>query len=140
MKYKILLILFIISLIGSCLLAYNGHNASEICDPNAHGCSTVSMSEYSSTFGIDNNYYGILIFLFMSTLTYFHIKNPKKRKSLIIKTGVTIGAIISLYFIYLQQFIIQAWCKYCLVVDFSMIVAFGIVFFSWRKKRKWRNQ
>ncbi|MBL7059223.1 vitamin K epoxide reductase family protein [Candidatus Pacearchaeota archaeon] len=140
MKYKILLILFVISLISSGLLAYGGYNNTEVCNPDSQGCSAVSLSDYSTTFGINNNYYGVVIFLFMSILTYSHIKNPKKTKSSIIKLGVTIGTIVSLYFIYLQQFIIQAWCKYCLIVDFSMIVAFGIVFFSWRRKRKWKTR
>ena len=99
MKYKILLILFIISLISSSLLAYGGYNDTEVCTPGSQGCSAVSSSDYSTTFGIDNNYYGIVIFLFMSLLTYSHLKNPKKAKASLIKLGVTIGMIISLYFI-----------------------------------------
>lgn len=139
-KYKILLVLFLIALVSSGLLAYHGYNGSEVCDPDAQGCSAVGVSEYNETFGISNSYYGVAIFLIMVLLTGSHLKQPKKFKSSLIKLGVIVGTIISLYFIYLQQFVIQAWCKYCIIVDFTMIIAFGIIFFSWRRKRKWKKQ
>jgi uncharacterized membrane protein len=136
-KYKILMILFVLALVSSALLAFNGFNGTGVCDPNVEGCSTVSLSEYSTTFGIENSYYGVIIFLFLIFVTYSHIKKQSKFKSSIIKMGVIVGTIIAIYFIYLQQFVIGAWCKYCLITDFAMIIAFGIVFFSWRRKRKW---
>jgi len=134
MRFKILLILFLIALVSSAILSFN--NISEVCEPG-EGCTTVEQSEYNYTFGIKNSYYGTAIFLLMSILTFSEIRRPKKIKRFFINLGVVVGAIVALYFIYLQQFIIKAFCKYCLAVDISMLLALLVIFVSWRRNRKW---
>ena len=134
MRYKILLILFLIALVSSAILSFN--NISEVCEPG-EGCTIVGQSEYNHTFGIKNSYYGTAIFLLMSILTFSEIRKSKKMKRFFINLGVVIGAFIALYFIYLQQFIIKAYCKYCMAVDISMLVALLVIFVSWRRNRKW---
>jgi len=132
MKYKILLVLFIIALISSILLAFNGNH--EICEPES--CEDVQSSDYFSFFGIQNHYYGIVMFAFMILLTLSYIKKQRKYKKYIINLGVVVGAVIAIYFLYLQQFVLNSFCKYCLVVDISMILALILVVFR-RRQKKW---
>lgn len=134
MKYKILLVLFIIALIGSIFLAFNGN--SDVCDAEEEGCITVQSSDYSSFFGVQNHYYGIVVFTFLILITLSYIKKPKTYKKYIINLGVVTGAVIAIYFLYLQQFVLNIYCKYCLVVDISMILALILVVFR-RRQKKW---
>ena len=126
MKYKILLIIFIISLISSIIILSTIYGNSSFCEPNG-GCNSVQNSKYGYLFGISNSIYGIFIFLILSMITFSQIKKPTKNKQLLIKYAVTIGFIIAIYFIFLHIFILKALCRYCLVIDFSMILAFFLV-------------
>ena len=130
MKYKLLTILFVIALISSIILSLNA--APAFCRPG-EGCDIVQTSQYASTFGIKNSYYGVFIFTFLTLISLWHIKIPGKRKKFIIHSAIIIGSIISLYFIYLQKFVLNAWCKYCLVVDISLILALFLIIFIWEK-------
>ena len=126
MKNKILLIIFIISLISSIIILSTVYGNSSFCEPSG-GCNSVQNSKYGYLFGISNSIYGIFIFLTLSIITFSQIKKPTKNKQLLIKYAVTIGFIIAIYFIFLQIFILKALCRYCLVIDFSMILAFFLV-------------
>ena len=97
------------------------------------GCNIVTKSQYAYTFGIKNSIYGSFIFAFLSILTFLHIKNPHKIKKATIHTGTIIGAIIAIYFLYLQQFVLNAYCKYCILVDVSLVIGLIIILVRWEK-------
>ena len=130
MKYKLLLILFVIAWVTSIVLS--SIPISQICDPT-QGCDVVQHSPYASTLGIKNSYYGVAVFLLGSILIFSHIQNPKANKRKIIHLLVIVGALISLYFIYIQEFILSAYCKYCMVVDISMLVALLVIIWKWKE-------
>jgi len=130
MKHKILVLILTICLIASIVLAFLP--IEQICGIQS-GCETVQNSSYKNTFGIDNGYLGIIAFFILLALTISHIRTPKKYKHLLILTGVSIGTLIALFFIYLQLFVIGAFCTYCLVIDIGMIL--GLVLIFPRKKK-----
>jgi len=125
MKYPLLLSIFIISLISS-IFIIQGFS----CET---ACPIVQESGYGSLLGMQNGYTGIIIFSILILLTMWHILKPTKTKKYIIHTGTIIGSLIAIYFLYLQKFVIQEYCKYCLVVDFALIIAFIIILFNWEK-------
>ena len=128
-KFYIIKILFILALLTSIAMSFE--KSTEFCSVLDHensGCYKMSESKYAELFGIKNYIYGIIIFLVLTIITDSHIKNPSKKKENLLRNGIIIEAIISLYFLYLQQFVIQAYCKYCLVIDFSLILI-TIIFF-----------
>jgi uncharacterized membrane protein len=124
MKYKFLLVLFIISFISSILLSFVP--VSDVCNLNI-GCDVVQDSSYNYTLGIKNSYLGILAFAMGSFLIFSQIRKPTEKKKKIIEWMVGIAALVSLYFLYLQRFIIEAYCEWCLVVDFSMLIALVLI-------------
>jgi len=123
LKYKAFLILFLVSLLSSIILLTD---TSEICDVGK-SCDIVQNSKYASIFGIKNNIYGLGIFTILLFVTSHQIRKPTRKKHNIISMGIVIGAGIAIYFIYLQQFVLNAWCKYCLVVDASLLLALFIL-------------
>lgn len=126
MKYKLLLIIFIISLISSVILFSISKGDSGFCKPDG-SCSSVQNSKYAYLFGISNSIYGIFIFAFLSIITFMEIMKPTQIKRLLIDSMAIIGFFIALYFIFLQIFILKAFCKYCLVIDGGMILAFILI-------------
>ncbi len=126
MKYKLLLIIFIISLISSIILFSISKGDSGFCKPDG-SCSSVQNSKYAYLFGISNSIYGIFIFAFLFLITFMEIVKPTQIKRLLIDSGAIIGFLIALYFIFLQIFILKAFCKYCLVIDGGMIFAFILI-------------
>ncbi|GBE19662.1 MAG TPA: vitamin K epoxide reductase family protein [Candidatus Pacearchaeota archaeon] len=127
MKYKTILIIFIIAFISSTLLAFKAP-----CDAQ-NTCEAIQEIPHSFVGGINNGYLGMAIFLFMSLITFSHIKNPRRRKKAIIHVGLIIGSVIALYFLYLQQFVFNAYCKYCVVIDLGVLIALVIAIFTWKK-------
>ena len=128
MKYKIFLFVFILSLISSIILYTN--SLTGICDPGK-GCDVVNSSSYGSTFGVSNSFYGILIFSFMIILTLFHMSKPNKHTGRAIHGAVIIGAIIATYFLFIQFFVIKVFCNFCLIIDFGLLIALGLMIYMW---------
>ena len=129
MKYKIFLAIFVIALISSVIITTNG--TTGVCKTGA-GCELVNNSQYGSFLGIKNSVYGIIIFSLMIILTLFHMNNPTKHSRFLIHWGIILGAIISLYFLYLQFFVIRIFCEFCIVVDLGMIIALMFLFWLWK--------
>ncbi len=124
-KYKIFWVIFSLSLVVSAILATQA--TPPIC---TSGCDTVTTSKYGYIFGIKNSVYGVFIFLFLSVITLLHIIKPTKEKKMIINLGVIFGSLVALYFVYLQHFVLKSYCKYCLVVDFSLIISLIVLLIS----------
>ena len=129
-KYKILLVLFVISLASSMALSIVPEQ--ELCSIQS-GCEVVHYSSYNYTFGIQNSYYGVVIFFFLSAFTLFYLIKPSMGKKAFINLAIIIGFVISLYFMYVQVFLLKAFCKYCLVVDLSVIISLILIIPELRK-------
>jgi len=123
-KYHAIFVLFLASLISSIVLSVKP--ASEICDINS-GCEVVYYSIYNSFLGIQNSYYGTVIFSLLIIYMVSYFINPTQNKKAIINLSVLIGALITSYFIYVQGFVLKAFCQYCLVVDLSMVISLILI-------------
>ena len=127
MKYKTILVIFIIAFISSTLLAFKAP-----CDTQ-NSCEIVQEIPHAFINGINNSYFGMVIFGLLSLVTFSHIKKPRRKKKALIHTGLIIGSIVAVYFLYLQQFVFNAYCKYCLVIDFGVLIGLTIAIFTWKK-------
>jgi len=126
MKHKILLTLFALCLITSTILAFTP--TEKICGPETSSCSIIQNSQYKETLGIKNSYFGILIFTTLILITISHSINPTRYKKTSLTALTIIAALGAIYFIYIQAFVVQAFCPYCMVVDVGSIAALIIIF------------
>ena len=131
MKYKILILIFSICLISASLLSFVP--IQEICGETFGGCYEIKQSSYQETFGISNNYIGLFVFTILIILAIYQIRRPRERIELILNTGIILSSIIAAYFIYLQAFVIGAFCLYCMIIDIGCILAL-ITILIYRKK------
>jgi len=126
LKYRIILAIFILAFISSFLLS-QGFACANACDLDNSKIKSFILDKEI------NGYIGMGIFLVLSLITFFHIKNSTKIKKKLIYTGIFIGSAIAIYFLYLQIFVLQAFCKYCMIIDIGLLVTLVLILFTWRK-------
>jgi uncharacterized membrane protein len=132
-KYITILAIFILAIIASGILSFV--SVEQACGGIQTTCYAVQTSQYESTLGIKNAHAGLFIFSIMAILTFLHIKNPSKSKKQMITLGIIGGALFALYFLYIQFFVLDAICKYCMVIDIGMLMNLGIIML-WKEKKK----
>jgi uncharacterized membrane protein len=111
-----------ISLIGIGVSAYIWHKKRTVvpflCPLNSD-CTKVLTSRWSSTFGIPNEFLGIVGFLGFATgalLLLFGVEAVWMIPVLLILKLMAWGALVfTLFLVYLQLWVIREWCFWCLV-------------------------
>lgn len=88
------------------------------------GCETVTTSEYSKIMGIPVAYTGVLYYLgiLLLLVLYVDLKKVIFVKAIFIFTAI--GFLGSLYFTFLQFFVIKALCPYCLFSALTSTILF----------------
>lgn len=97
-----------------------------------HGCDLVTKSEYSQIMGIPVALLGALYYLAIFLAVYIMIETKKTEYLRFIAIATTFGFLFSAWFVYLQLFVINAICQYCMLsaaTSTTMFVA-SIVYFS----------
>ena len=147
---RVLLFLFLIGCIVNLSLSayimiqknYNDKVAVEKCFLGDGGCYTVQTSTYAKTFGIANPHFGYFFFgagiLLFGTLLVNSFKRFIPKLYLqngldLIQFFLVIGAVFSIWLLYIQFFVLGATCKYCLWVDGIMIVM-AVLFSAYKAK------
>lgn len=125
---KTLIGIFLVSLIGlgiSSFLAYEYSLISPInCPLGGTSCDQVRQSVYSNIFGIPVPWWGIGYYIGMLTLVVAVIeKETKVLKNLLFLGGLT-GVLVSFYFSYLEAFVINAWCFWCVISALCTFIIF----------------
>lgn len=85
-------------------------------------CKKVQYSPYSKTFGIPNPFLGLGMLLAIMVFSYLYFFS--NGSILPIRFLVSFGFLFSLYFSYLQSFVIKAYCTWCIVSALVFIVLF----------------
>ncbi len=116
-------------LVALYLLLHSLGYSSLVC-PIA-GCDKVQASVYSKILGIPVSAYGIALFMVLLSSAIYALLNEKDTLgSKILLLGSSIGVLGYIYFTYLEAFVIQAWCFWCVTSSFMMlgiyIASFGL--------------
>lgn len=98
----------------------------------AKGCETVLTSQFSTIFGIPIALLGSLYFLTSIFLLLLIFQNPAKKLLLYFKLLSFSGVIVSVILIYIQAFVLHAFCQYCLL---SEAIIFAIFILSFKLKK-----
>ncbi len=78
------------------------------------GCEKVLQSSYAAVFGLPVSLFGA-IYYFLVILAVLIYLDSRRAWPLYLAAGlVSLGFIVSLWFVYLQVFVIQSLCLYCL--------------------------
>ena len=99
------------------------------------GCEIVLTSQFSTLFGIPTALLGAIYYLIMSVglFAYLDTKKEPILKSVVLFSAF--GFLFSVWFFYLQAFVIHSFCQYCLVSATTSTLLFifsKIVFWKYR--------
>ncbi len=94
---------------------------------NLSGCNIVAQSPYAYIFGVSLSEYGMLFYgvIFFVAAVELVLSRAMLRRSL--QVLALLGVVLSLYFTFVQVFVIQALCMYCLA---SATIAVLLLIFS----------
>src|SRR3989344_8361625 len=83
-------------------------------------CQKVQYSPYSKTFGIPNPVAGLAMYLIILVLTWLYVGGSVAFWP--IQAIVTFGFLFSMYFTYIQAFVLRAFCTWCVVSAINFII------------------
>lgn len=126
--YILIIIISIICLIFSILIQiekkqYLSNNQS-FCSivTGTNSCEIVQTSDYSHMLGISNPVYGMIGFTILAILASASLFKNHKILKYLIATGSIIASSLAIWFLYVQTFILHAYCVFCLIVDVLSLV------------------
>lgn len=79
------------------------------------GCDLVTTSKYSVFFGIPVSLFGAVYYVFILLAALFYLDTKKNAVLKILKYTPVAGLLASIWFLFLQLFVIKAVCFYCIV-------------------------
>jgi uncharacterized membrane protein len=85
------------------------------------GCDQVQASPYSKILGIPVAAYGLGLFLGLLSLSIYGLITPNARIANLVFTSSSLGVLAYLRFTYLEAFVIQAWCFWCVLSSLMML-------------------
>ncbi len=132
--FWILVFFILLSLIGladSIYLTYEHYTGAPLVCIITQGCDTVTTSPQAYIFGVyiaiyGVIYYSLIFFLSLMAITTNYARSANFYKFLIFLTPL--GFLASLYFLYLQAFVIGTFCTWCLIsaIDSTLLFILGL--------------
>lgn len=133
---NIAILLFVIALLGFVDATYLTveHYSGTIPPCSVGGCETVLTSVYSTILGVPVALGGAVYYflILISVVIFFESKNTKPLKWSLLLTIP--GMIMSLWFFYVQAFILKSYCLYCLGSLLTTTILFIITVYLFRNK------
>lgn len=90
-------------------------------------CRKVQYSSYSRTFGIPNSFAGFFIYLAIIILTLAFTAGATPFAPVV--WIIVIGLLFSVYFLFIQAFVLRAFCTWCVVSAVEFILLTLIIVF-----------
>jgi uncharacterized membrane protein len=111
-----MLVLTLIGIADAAYVAHGNYTGAQLWCPILDGCNTVINSPYSRVFGTPMSYFGFIYYLFMfglaARLAYEPSSNSLRFRAILY---AALGAVSSVYFMYLQLGYIREVCSYCII-------------------------
>ena len=95
----------------------------------AKGCETVLTSQFSTILAIPISLIGSLYFLVLIFLILLITQKEPKKFFAYFKLLAILGVIVSIVLIYIQAFILNAFCQYCLLSEAIIFAIFLLSFY-----------
>jgi uncharacterized membrane protein len=112
--------LLLLALAGVAIASYlaweNSQGRSGVCTI-AHGCETVQKSRYGKLFGVPVSVPGLALYLVLAAAAITWLTNLRGWRPAATAVGfyfALFGFLFSGYLTYLEAFVIDAWCIYCI--------------------------
>ena len=131
MAKKILLVIAFLSVLGivdASYLTYHALAKLPLPCTILEGCNAVAASPYSKVFGVPLSAFGILFYLGVFLLAIIFLFKQNRVIGFSLRFFALIGFVLSVYFTYLQGFVIKAFCVYCIASAIISTIIFILSF------------
>ncbi|MFA6352814.1 MAG: vitamin K epoxide reductase family protein [Candidatus Paceibacterota bacterium] len=91
------------------------------------GCDLVLYSSYATLFGVHLPWFGMAFYFLLFLITALYLGRSKKYLINLLIILVSVGVLFSLYLIYLQAFVINNFCSYCLLSLLDVLISLLLV-------------
>lgn len=118
----IILVLAFLGLADAAYLAQHETDGTPLICGVLTGCNAVAQSPHSRLFGFSLGEYGMLFYAFVFVVAALELTLADKLLRRVLQVLAVIGIGVSLYSIYLQVFVIDAFCIYCLASAFITLL------------------
>lgn len=105
----------IAGLLDTSYLAYKHYAQDPLACSLIEGCDRVTNSAYSQVYGIPLAFIGVIFYAIMIILALLYAGIRRKDIAILLSLGASAGFLASVYFVYLQIYVIQAICIYCMI-------------------------
>lgn len=127
------LILVVVGLVISGYLSYvKLLNVPIICvEGDQFNCGAVASSKWANLMGIPVAYMGFLGYLVMGSLFLLEDRFAflQEYGLILLFTIGLVGWLFSMWLVYIQAFIILAFCQWCLAHEFNFTILFGVILY-----------
>ena len=110
-----------------------GENA--VCGPS-HGCETVASSEYSAPFGVPVAFMGLAFSIVLVMLAGAWWRRGDRRVLLAMYGMLLLATLFVAYLTYLELFVIDAICPWCVAFAISIVVSLVIAGLAMRRSSR----
>jgi len=136
MRYRVVAILAMAGLfVSTYLLLYSlGYYGAIICGTGA--CEVVQTSSYAVFLGLPVPGWGTAWYAGMLVLALLMAagRPETSRPGLLVALGATAGLAFSIYLTVIEAFVLDAWCRWCVVSAILTVAMFALVA-PWRRLR-----
>ena len=124
----VLLLLATFGALDTAYLSFSHLFGSDACAAGS-GCGEVTASPHSSAFGIPLSVYGLGLYLAIWVTAWRGLREDERGDAIrVVSLLAVLGNLPTLYLLYLQAFVIRAWCPFCLL---SAAVILAIFIVAW---------
>ncbi len=126
---NIIYIFSIIGILDTIYLIYNKINNTNVACPffPKEWCYKVQHSKYSKTFGIPNSILGLIMYIAILIMTIAYSMGLLSIIPIIFI--ICFGLLFSFYFLYIQKYILKAYCTWCVLSFINFLMMFIALFF-----------
>ena len=130
-----ILVLSIIGITDSTYLTVKHYTHSDINCSIFSDCDVVTTSVYSTILGVPVALLGVIFYALVFTFAFMFSKSGSRKFLISLLTVSSIGFLASMWFVYTQAFILNAFCFYCLIsaLLYTTLFILSIIMIQYKK-------
>jgi len=132
---KAFIFLSFIGILDAGYITMEAFTGGTVVCPLVGGCNTVLQSSYAQIFGYPVALYGLLFYLSIFVLSFLYLDRGNARVFTLLKLLPIVGFLFTLWFLYLQAFVIKSYCFFCLISAGLSMILFGLTLWGWKRMR-----
>jgi uncharacterized membrane protein len=134
---KTFLLMFLLAIFGfadSFYLTLEHFLKRSVICLNGSGCDLVLQSSYSVVLGIPISAVGLVYYLSVAVLSFWAYKKNSELQRYFVARLPLVGFLASAWFVYLQAFVLRAYCTWCLFSALLSTIIFILGLRVWLHK------